>query len=244
MSDKLSAYELSRFFFDWSFENPEKIKPEHSAIYFFAIEHCNRLGWKDKFGLPSQMVMEALGIKRHQSYIKYFNDLVEWGFIILVQKSTNQYSSNIVALPFAMPKSDKALDKALIKHTSKQAKSNAHIDKQYNNITKNKEQELTLPFSSESFILKFELLKTQPHWKNKTNSALQESLNKLSKYSESEAIEMMSNAIIGNWRGLFEIDKKPQQKTGKLPFDPPPNDPSYDKRKAWPSVIWPEDIIK
>ncbi len=121
---EFNSYELSRNWFDWCFENPEKITPNHSAIYFFAIEHCNRLGWKNKFGFPTQMVMDAIGIKKHQTYIKYFNDLVEWGFLNLVQKSANQYSANIISLVSAKPKSGKALDKAMINHAAKQTQSN------------------------------------------------------------------------------------------------------------------------
>lgn len=127
-------YKLSRNWFDWCFENPEKISPNHSAIYFFAIEHCNRLGWKEKFWFPTQMAMDALGIKKHETYIRYFNDIVEWGFFILVQKSTNQYSANIISLSTAIPKKGKALDKAFLKHRGKQTKpigeSNRSIDKQ------------------------------------------------------------------------------------------------------------------
>ena len=132
----MTGYELSRNFFDWCFENPEKISPNHIAIYFFALEHQNRLGGKDKFGFPTQMAMDALGIKKHQTYIKYFNELVEFGFFKLIQKSTNQYSANIISISFAMPKKGKALDKAFIKHRAKQTQSNGQsnssIDKQYN----------------------------------------------------------------------------------------------------------------
>lgn len=142
---KPTGYELSRCWFDWCFENPEKVSPNHTAIYFFAIEHCNRLGWKEKFGFPTQMAMEAIGIKKHQTYIKYFDDLCEWGFFKLVQRSTNQYSSNIISLLIAYPKNDKAMDKASIKHGTKQiasigqgtGQSNSPIDKQ---LTINKEQ--------------------------------------------------------------------------------------------------------
>lgn len=134
----MDLYSLSRNWFDWCFENPEKISVHHTAIYFFAIEHCNRLGWKSKFGFPSQMTMEALGIKKHQTYIKYFNDLVEWGFFILVQKSRNQYSANIISLNNAIPKNGKALDKANTKHRAKQiettGQSNGSIDIQDTNI--------------------------------------------------------------------------------------------------------------
>ena len=111
---QITGYELSRRWFDFCFENPEKISPNHSAIYFFAIEHCNRLGWKEKFGFPTQMTMDAIGIKKHQTYIRYFTDLIEWGFIKLIQKSTNQYSSNIISLLSAIPKNGKALGKAIV----------------------------------------------------------------------------------------------------------------------------------
>jgi hypothetical protein len=124
MSEQLNSYELSRAWFDFAFEHPEKISPNHAAIYFFAIEHCNRLGWKKKFGFPTQMAMDALGIKKHQTYIKYFNDLIEWGFFELVQKSLNQYSANIITIKTAMPKNGKALDKAIITHAAKQTEPN------------------------------------------------------------------------------------------------------------------------
>lgn len=120
----VTGYELSRAWWDWCFENPEKISPNHSAIYFFAIEHCNRLGWKAKFGFPTQMAMDALGIKKHETYIRYFSDLVNWGFITLIQRSSNQYSANIISLKIALPKNGKALGKAILNHAGKQTESN------------------------------------------------------------------------------------------------------------------------
>lgn len=136
----INGYDLSRNWFNWSFENPELISPNHTALYFFCIEHCNRLGWKQKFGLPTTMAKEAIGIKSYNTYIKTLNDLVEWGFIKLIEKSTNQYSANIIAISKFNKANDKALDKALIKHGTKQRESTQQsidsIDKQE---TSNKE---------------------------------------------------------------------------------------------------------
>jgi len=126
----MNGYELSRKWFDWCFENPERISPNHTALYFFIIEHCNRLGWKAKFGLPTTMVKEAIGIRSYNTYINTLNDLVEFGFVVMIEKSKNQYSSNIVALSNFDKAHDKALDKALIKHTTKQCESNSSIVKQ------------------------------------------------------------------------------------------------------------------
>ena len=150
----MSGYELSRIWFDWCFENPERISPNHSALYFFCIEHCNRLGWKDKFGLPTTMAMEALGIKSYNTYKKTLTELVDFGFIKMVEVSKNQYSSNIVALSFFNKALDKALDKALIKHTSKQSKStrqsNDSIDKQLT-INKETKEQLTIDMRKKEF---------------------------------------------------------------------------------------------
>lgn len=120
---KYTGYELSRNWFNFCFENPEKIKPIHTALYFFAIEHCNRLGWKEKFGLPTEMTKEAIGVKSWHTYINAFNDLVNWGFFFLVEKSKNQYSSNIIALSKNDKAHNKALDEAMTKHGSKQVRS-------------------------------------------------------------------------------------------------------------------------
>ena len=126
MTNELNSYQLSRTFFDWCFENPEKISPTHIAMYFFIIEHCNRLGWKEKFGLPTVMVKDAIGIRNFRTYAKTLNDLVEWGFIIMIEKSKNQYSSNIIAIA----KNAKAHTKAKQKHIQKQSKSIVSINKQ------------------------------------------------------------------------------------------------------------------
>lgn len=128
----MNSYDLSRKFVDFSFENPSKIKPNHYALYFFAIEHCNRLGWKKEFGLPTTMTMEAIGIRSYNTYSVTFNDLVDFGFFNLVQRSTNQYSANIIALSNFNKALDKALDKAFIKHGSKQGESIDSVDKQVN----------------------------------------------------------------------------------------------------------------
>jgi len=140
----VTGYKLSRAFWDFSFENPHKIKPNHSAIFFFAIEHCNRLGWKQIFGFPTSMVLESIGMKSYNSYKKYFDDLVEWGFIKVHEYSKNQYSSNIIELSLNDKAHDKALDKALIKHNTKQelkqSESTGSINKQYNKEQLNNKQ--------------------------------------------------------------------------------------------------------
>ena len=113
-------FKLLRDFWDFTFDNPEKIKANHCALYCFIVEHCNRLGWKPKFGLPTTMAKDAIGIRSYNTYIETLSDLIDFGFIELVEKSRNQYSSNIIALSNFDKATSKALNKALIKHHTKQ----------------------------------------------------------------------------------------------------------------------------
>jgi hypothetical protein len=124
----MDVFELSRNFWNWCFENPEKIRPNHSAMYFFIIEHSNRLGWKDKFGLPMQMTMDAIGIKNYKTYSNTLSDLVDFGFVKIVEKSKNQYSATIIALTKNTKANTKALSKATLKHSQKQVQSTVCID--------------------------------------------------------------------------------------------------------------------
>lgn len=138
---ELSIYDLMKDWFNFCFENPELINPNHSAMYFFILEHNNRLGWKPKFGLPMQMAMDAIGIRNNRTYMKAFTDLVEWGFIIIYQRSKNQYSANVVGIVKNTKANTKALAKATQKQQQKQRMSIAHIDIPITNIPITKLQE-------------------------------------------------------------------------------------------------------
>ena len=86
-------------------------------------------------------------VESYNTYIKTFKELDSFGFIKVLQKSSNQYSSNIIALSkFDKATSkqhesnSKALDKATLKQVQKQHESNCSVDipiQQYNNTTIN-----------------------------------------------------------------------------------------------------------
>lgn len=229
----MNSYDLSRNFWNWAFENPEKVSPNHAAIYFFAIEHCNRLGWKEKFGFPSLMTMDAIGIKKHQTYIKYFNDLIDYKFFKLIQKSRNQYSANIISLIGALPKKDKALDKAIIKHAAKQTQPNGqstgqskvHIDKQVNQQTNKPINQETMIFLFEDELFKKSFIEYENficHVRKLDYgvsdielSSMQRLLNSWSGGDIKKAIEIIDVNISGGYKKLYSVDikEKKQVKT-------------------------------
>jgi hypothetical protein len=119
----MDYFNIMRNFWDYCFENPDKIRPIHIAVYCFAVEHCNRLGWKERFGFPTMMVCEAIGIKSVTTYSKALDELEKMKLIKVVEKSKNQWSANVIALSIFDKANNKALDKARGKHVSKHMES-------------------------------------------------------------------------------------------------------------------------
>jgi hypothetical protein len=109
----MNSYDLSRNFFNWSFENPELVSPALGSLYFFCIEHSNRLGNAKKFGLPFGMAMSAIGVSNRKTYYKALNDLVKYEFITIITQSSNQYSATIISINDKKRTKNTALDKAV-----------------------------------------------------------------------------------------------------------------------------------
>ena len=149
----MTGYELTRTWFDWSFENPDLNTPTHTATYMWIIEKWNRSGHVKKIVLPSSESMAAIGVKSYNTYIKVLNDLIEFGFIEMIQKSKNQFTANIIAISNFNKALDKALDKAMIKHSTKQDESTGEsidsIYKQDNKETNKQDNKVIKEISNE-----------------------------------------------------------------------------------------------
>ncbi len=141
----MNGYNLSRDWYSFKFENIGKVKAIHSDMYFYIIDLWNRLGQKENIGLPTSVTMECLGIGSYNTYKKTLQDLIDFGFIKLIQESKNQYSSKIIAISKIDKATDKALDKATIKATDKALdKATDTIDKQVNKGTKEQINNITI----------------------------------------------------------------------------------------------------
>ena len=124
----MNTFELSKAFFDYCLNNPDKIKTGHIALYYFIIDHCNRLGWPDKVGLPSHYAMTVLGVSRYETYNSYLTGLVECGFVNIVEKSKNQYSATIISLSNAVLKNSEAHSTAIVQHIAERPYSTPESD--------------------------------------------------------------------------------------------------------------------
>lgn len=111
----MNGYDLSRAWFNFRYGRKNEVKPTHTELYFYIVDLWNRLGQPYQFGLPTDASMNALGVGSYNTYKKSLEGLIDFGFIIEVSTSKNQYQSRIIALSENDKALDKSLDKALIK---------------------------------------------------------------------------------------------------------------------------------
>lgn len=95
----MNAFELSRNWFDWSAKQEAGIvSAYHATAYFYLIDQNNRMRWKEVFGVSTKLAMRAVGVTTTGKFWSVINELVEWNFILLVQKSKNQHQYNRFSL--------------------------------------------------------------------------------------------------------------------------------------------------
>lgn len=129
-------FELVKNFYFWAEENSEKVKPYHWAIYMVAVEKCNQLGWKQKFGFPTYHAMEILGISSEGLIkLKRFDKI--WVFKNCT-KAKNQHQSVVISLVASQSKNDISEDTAMQQHDASTALLLRH-NKTYKDFKDNKD---------------------------------------------------------------------------------------------------------
>lgn len=118
----INIFKISKAWFDLSFED-YRITPTHTTLIFYMIDLNNRLSWVDTFGLPAFETCQALNIS-YNTFRKVLKELIDFGHIWMVTKSTNQHTANIISLnPLYqnLLKQDKSKHKATLKQVQKQS---------------------------------------------------------------------------------------------------------------------------
>lgn len=203
-------YTLSRQWFDFAFENPDKSITTEWLLYLWIVENWNRNGQKEKFWLPTFHSMSACGIKSPNTYHKALKNIIEYWFIKVLQEAKNQNTSTVISL-LAYPKNESAdksaLDMALIQQLSQQEEhikqDNKETKKQRNNTEQFKQfYEESLNTSIENrnatqfLVVCFFDLWYVPS-KNETVESLREWLVDTAKLKWKTASEMIE--IINSW---------------------------------------------
>lgn len=126
-----NGYELTSWWFNFMSENSDKVECKHTALYLYIVEMFNKRNWVETIGLPTDFTMGVLNISSYKTYSNTLNDLIEFGFIKLVEKSKNQHTSNKVALV----KNTKASSSHIPKQIESNDQSKLSITKLINNET-------------------------------------------------------------------------------------------------------------
>ena len=118
--NKVNGYSYAKHWFEFAFENCDKVTATHGILFFWLVELNNRLGWVKSFQITSSQNMQAICCKSYNTYKKCFDDLIDWGFVQMIKQSKNQYQCNVIALSNFDKAHDKAptkaIDKAVMNH--------------------------------------------------------------------------------------------------------------------------------
>ncbi len=120
---------LTSLWFDFSMNNPDKVRPIHTAIYLWQIELNERLKGLSKFASPPIETMCACAINNYKTYKTAFDELVKFGFIEVVQESKNQNQGLIIALVKNTKALTKAKNSVLVKNTKARSKNESVLVK-------------------------------------------------------------------------------------------------------------------
>lgn len=138
--NKLNGYDLSKNWFLFVKQNPDLINVHHSAMYFYLIELCNSLNWQIKMALPREQTKIMIAIKSNRTYTNTFEDLVDWGFIKIVQRSKNQHQANVISLNSAHALKASAQHRQRHQHSTSRGTGTAPIIKQYKQYKQYKQE--------------------------------------------------------------------------------------------------------
>lgn len=88
---QINVYEQLAAFYETIWCNP-KMKPQHSALYWFLVNQANRQRWPEWFTVPRDIAMNGSKITKRETYYKAIKVLEDME-LIEYTKSTNQYEA-------------------------------------------------------------------------------------------------------------------------------------------------------
>ena len=97
------GYEIERLFFTLISESEAvrmKYKSYHSSLHRYLIWLCNTHYWKNPIGVHTADAMLFAGIGDPKVYKRAMQDLHDWGLIVWLHRSKNQFSCNKIHLCF------------------------------------------------------------------------------------------------------------------------------------------------
>ncbi|WP_418894207.1 hypothetical protein [Limibacterium fermenti] len=212
---------INRF---WSCSIERAFNPSDCMLYFYLLNTCNALHWKQPFGQSDRYLSVKLGIsvntirdsknrlsqmnliqfKAPEKGSKGINGQTKYWFPATA--SNNDTVPETVALSVSMvdTDTDTVVDTVpdTVIDTDDDTVPDTNNKQNKNKRKKREETALNYPFTSERFMDMWNSLLEIPKWKKKIPHSLQLALNSLGNYEEEFAIELIEKSIEGNWQGV------------------------------------------
>ena len=181
-----------------------------TKLYFYLLHICNTLGWKNPFKHSLRQISKGVGISIN-SIKSARKILVEAGLIsfengkqgrAIIENKTQYQILTASNIDISITDNHtNTLNDTVNKLETKQTYLPL--------ISPTGEKplpELIFPHNSEKFIERWKQLRSMPKWKKKKVETLQMSLNKLKKYDEEFAIELIEQSIMCEYQGVVFKD--------------------------------------
>lgn len=110
----MTGYGLTKKWYAFTEKQTVKILPSHHALYNYLVHLANKMDWPETFGLPTDVTMNRTSIRNWKTYKKTLDDLEEFGFIEVIERPKNQYTSLVIALVENTKASQKQIPKQVI----------------------------------------------------------------------------------------------------------------------------------
>lgn len=247
----------------WKKDIEYNFSDKEIALYFYLLSVSNSINWKNPFGLSNSMTIAKFGWGK-KSFDTAKNNLQKADLISfkagdgrgnvyqyeikdtekVYQKNTlldtlstfneNMSEKGTQKTPLSGNLSDTLLD--TLSEQKGETSINININKT-KEIETEKKAELNYPFSSDLFFEKWNLLASSPKWKVKATPSLQIALDGLKKFDEAFVIEMIDQAIVGDWSVFKGVELSDQYTKWKNQKEKPPKTTKESKARFRPPTL-------
>lgn len=219
----------------WQTRRSVRLTSNESDLYYFLLNESNIRMWENPFECSNGLICGSISITE-KTLIDVRNRLQQKGFIS-VEAGQRKRKSPTYTLLYCKKVSIKDSKKVSITGSINDSITGSitpnliGINENKTKTKKVEKSELDFPFSSDAFLEKWNQLLTIPKWKKKVKATLQLALNKLKDFEEEFVLEIIDQAIIGNWQGLVFSNTKSDYEKWKS--DKKPNIANHDNKKKY-----------
>lgn len=197
----------------WQTRRICRLSSNEADLYYCLLNESNIRGWENPFECRNDVICTAISMSE-KTLIDVRNRLQQKGLITFEAGQRKKKSPVYTILYWnKVSKTESITESKTVGKTVSKTPNLLYKQKQETE-TKETEVEKTLffPFSSNLFFEKWNLLVATPKWKNKVIQSLQLALDGLQKFDEAFVIEMIDQAIVGEWSVFKGVELSDQYK--------------------------------